>query len=250
TGYEEAAAQGLMAGLNAALAAAGRAPFVLDRADAYIGVLIDDLVTRGTAEPYRMFTSRAEYRLSLRADNADQRLTPRGIEIGCVGAARDAAFADKAKALTAARRLVMDLRLTPTEARRRGLAVNLDGVARSARDLLACPGVDLARLAAIWPDLAGLAPEIAEQVETDARYAGYLARQEADIRAFRRDEALALAADLDYDAIGGLSSEVREKLSLARPATLGAAGRIPGITPAALTALLGHVRRGAERRGA
>ena len=250
TGYEEAAAQGLMAGLNAALAAAGRAPFVLDRADAYIGVLIDDLVTRGTAEPYRMFTSRAEYRLSLRADNADQRLTPRGIEIGCVGAARDAAFADKAKALAAARRLVMDLRLTPTEARRRGLAVNLDGVARSARDLLACPGVDLARLAAIWPDLAGLAPEIAEQVETDARYAGYLARQEADIRAFRRDEALALAADLDYDAIGGLSSEVREKLSLARPATLGAAGRIPGITPAALTALLGHVRRGAERRGA
>ncbi len=250
TGYEEAAAQGLMAGLNAALAAAGRAPIVLDRADAYIGVLIDDLVTRGTAEPYRMFTSRAEYRLSLRADNADQRLTPRGLEIGCVGAARGAAFADKAKALAAARRLVMDLRLTPTEARRRGLAVNLDGVARSARDLLACPGVDLARLAAIWPDLAGLAPEIAEQVETDARYAGYLARQEADIRAFRREEALALAADLDYDAIGGLSSEVREKLSLARPATLGAAGRIPGITPAALTALLGHVRRGAERRGA
>jgi tRNA uridine 5-carboxymethylaminomethyl modification enzyme len=250
TGYEEAGAQGVIAGLNAALAAGGGAGFVLDRADAYIGVMIDDLVTSGAREPYRMFTSRAEYRLSLRADNADQRLTPRGIEIGCVGAARGAAFADKAKALAAARRLVMDLRLTPTEARRRGLAVNLDGVARSARDLLAYPGVDLARLAAIWPDLAGLAPAIVEQVETDARYAGYLARQEADIRAFRRDEALALAADLDYDAIGGLSSEVREKLSLARPATLGAAGRIPGITPAALTALLGHVRRGAERRGA
>ncbi|MFQ5783644.1 MAG: tRNA uridine-5-carboxymethylaminomethyl(34) synthesis enzyme MnmG [Alphaproteobacteria bacterium] len=247
TGYEEAAAQGLIAGVNAARAAGGAGPFVLDRAEAYIGVLIDDLVTRGAAEPYRMFTSRAEYRLTLRADNADFRLTPRGIATGCVSPRRAAAFAARSAALAEARRRVAGLRLTPTEARRHGLAVNLDGVVRSAADLLAYPGIDLARLAAVWPDLGELRADIAEQIETEARYAGYLARQEADIRAFRRDEALALPEDLDFGAIGGLSNEAREKLDAARPATLGAAARIPGVTPAALTALLRHVRRAAPR---
>ena len=250
TGYEEAAAQGLVAGLNAALAAGGAAPLVLDRAEAYIGVLIDDLVTRGADEPYRMFTSRAEFRLRLRADNADQRLTPRGIAIGCVGAARARCFADKARALAEARARVAALRLTPTEARRHGLAVNRDGVARSAADLLAYPDVTLARLAAIWPELGGLRADVAEQIEIDARYAGYLARQEADILAFRRDEALTLPETLDYGAVGGLSAEARERLDAARPATLGAAARIPGVTPAALTALLRYARRARTRRSA
>ena len=248
TGYEEAAAQGLIAGLNAALAAAGAAPFTLDRAEAYIGVMIDDLVTRGTIEPYRMFTSRAEYRLSLRADNADLRLTGRGIGIGCVSARRAGAFGDKTRALAEARALAARLSLSPSRLRRHGIAVNLDGVARSVGDLLAYPGVDLARLAAIWPELGGIRADVAEQIEIEAHYAGYLDRQDADIRAFRRDEALALPDGLDYGAVGGLSNEVREKLEASRPATLGAAARISGVTPAALTALLGHVRRGDQRR--
>jgi tRNA uridine 5-carboxymethylaminomethyl modification enzyme len=243
TGYEEAAAQGLVAGLNAALAASGAAPFVLDRADAYIGVLIDDLVTRGTAEPYRMFTSRAEYRLTLRADNADQRLTPKGIGIGAVGAGRARVFAAKLAALDAGRRLAAELRLSPSALRRHGVAVNADGVARSAADLLAHPGIDVARLAAVWPELGALAPDIAEQLEIDARYAGYLERQARDIIAFRRDEALLLPEALDYAAIGSLSAEIRGKLAMARPATLGAAARISGVTPAALVALLQYVKR-------
>ena len=244
TGYEEAAAQGLLAGLNAALAAGGGLePLRLDRADAYIGVLIDDLVTRGTSEPYRMFTSRAEYRLLLRADNADQRLTPIGIRLGAVGGERAAAFTAKAAALDRARRLLAERRLTPPQLQRRGIAVNDDGIARSAAELLAFPGVDLGRLAAIWPELGEIRPEIAEQVESDALYAGYLERQRRDIAAYRRDEALELPADLDYRAVGSLSSEIREKLARARPATLGAAARISGVTPAALTALLRHVKR-------
>jgi tRNA uridine 5-carboxymethylaminomethyl modification enzyme len=247
TGYEEAAAQGLMAGLNAALAAGGREPIVLDRAEAYIGVLIDDLVTRGTSEPYRMFTSRAEYRLLLRADNADQRLTPLGLRLGAVGGERAAAFAAKTTALERARALLAGRRMTPPQLRRHSLAVNDDGIARNAAELLAFPGVDLARLAAIWPELAAIRPEIAEQVETDALYAGYLERQARDIAAYRRDEALALPADLDYRTVGSLSSEIREKLSRARPATLGAAARISGVTPAALTALLRHVKRRPQR---
>jgi tRNA uridine 5-carboxymethylaminomethyl modification enzyme len=250
TGYEEAAAQGLVAGLNAALSAAGAAPFLLDRADAYIGVLIDDLVTRGTSEPYRMFTSRAEYRLTLRADNADQRLTPKGIAIGAVAGARARAFAAKLAALDAARRRAAELRLSPTALRRHGLAVNADGVPRSASELLAHPGIDIQRLAAIWPELGAFPPEIAEQLEIDARYAGYLDRQARDIAAFRRDETLLLPDDLDYGEIGSLSAEIRGKLAAARPATLGAASRISGVTPAALVALLQYVKRRPEPRAA
>ena len=247
TGYEEAAAQGLVAGLNAALAEAGAAPFLLDRADAYIGVLIDDLVTRGTSEPYRMFTSRAEYRLLLRADNADQRLTPKGVAAGVVGAARAAAFTVKAERLAAARAQVRTLALTPPALARHGIVVNEDGVRRCAAELLARPEIDLPRLAAIWPDLAAIPPDIAEQLEIDARYAGYIERQEADIRAFRRDESLDLPGDLDYAQVGSLSTEIRQKLQQARPLTLGAAGRIQGVTPAALGALLRHVRKRPER---
>jgi tRNA uridine 5-carboxymethylaminomethyl modification enzyme len=248
TGYEEAAAQGLIAGLNAALAAGGSAePFILDRADAYIGVLIDDLVTLGTREPYRMFTSRAEYRLSLRADNADQRLTPLGLAAGCIGSEREKAFTAKATALETARGMVTTLRMTPAALNKQGIAVNQDGQPRTALQLLGYPGIDMPRLAALWPELGNLAPAIVEQIEIDARYAGYMERQEADILAFRKDESLSLPVDLDYDAIGGLSAEVRLKLKAAQPATLGQAGRISGVTPAALSALLGHVKRRARR---
>jgi tRNA uridine 5-carboxymethylaminomethyl modification enzyme len=243
TGYEEAAAQGLVAGLNAALLCGGGRSFTLDRASSYIGVLIDDLVTKGTSEPYRMFTSRAEYRLVLRADNADQRLTPLGMALGCVGHERALAFRDKAAALDHARALVRSLKLSPPALEKRGLSVNADGILRSAADLLGHPGIDLARLALIWPELSGVAPEIAEEIEIDGRYRGYLERQEAEIRAFRRDEQLALPRDLDYATIGSLSAEVRLKLTAARPATLGAAARVSGVTPAALVALLRHVRR-------
>lgn len=245
TGYEEAAAQGLMAGINAALVAGGRTsgPFVLDRAEAYIGVMIDDLVTVGTAEPYRMFTSRAEYRLMLRADNADLRLTRRGAEIGVVGPTRAAVFADKLSALTDARARLDQIAASPTELRRHGLDVNQDGVRRSGRDLLAYPDIDFARLTVIWPDLQGLRADVIEQLEIDAAYASYLDRQEADVRALRRDEALSLPADLDYAAIPSLSNEVRDKLQRVRPETIGQATRIAGVTPAAVTALLGYVKR-------
>ncbi|MBV9814984.1 MAG: tRNA uridine-5-carboxymethylaminomethyl(34) synthesis enzyme MnmG [Alphaproteobacteria bacterium] len=243
TGYEEAAAQGLVAGINAALAASGAEPLVLDRADAYIGVLIDDLVTRGTTEPYRMFTSRAEYRLTLRADNADQRLTPIGLRLGSVSHERTQRFTAKMTALDEARRQLTELRMTPPSLKRHGIAVNEDGIIRSAAELLAYPGIDLSRLATVWPELGCLPAQLVEQLEIDARYAGYLERQERDIASFRRDEALLLPADLDYSTIGSLSREIRDKLSTARPATLGAAARISGVTPAALLALLKHVKR-------
>ena len=223
--------------------AASDRDFIVDRAEAYIGVMIDDLVTRGAPEPYRMFTSRAECRLLLRADNADQRLTRRGIEIGCVGAARAAAFGVKAAALAAGRARLTSHTLSPSVAARHGIAVNQDGVLRSAQDLLALPGVTIARLAAIWPDLAGLSLAVVEQLQIDALYAGYLRRQQADIEAYRRDEALALPDDLDYAALGSLSAEVRQIFTAHRPATLGQAGRLAGVTPAALVALLRHVRR-------
>ena len=243
TGYEEAAGQGLIAGLNAAFSVSGAAEFVLDRADAYIGVMIDDLVTLGTREPYRMFTSRAEYRLLLRADNADLRLTQKGVERGVVSARRAGHFADKSAALDRARALARRLTMTPDALAARGFPVNRDGVRRSAFDLLRYPDFGLARLAAIWPDLQGLRKDVAEQIEIEGKYAGYLDRQVADIRAFRNDEALKLPADLDYGSIGGLSNEVRQKLIEARPATLAAAARISGVTPAALTVLLQVVER-------
>ena len=250
TGYEEAAAQGLMAGINAALAAAAEEPLILDRADAYIGVMIDDLVTLGTSEPYRMFTSRAEYRLKLRADNADQRLTAKGIEIGCVGHERSRRFGEKMQALGDAGALLDRLVASPNRLKAKGIDINLDGVKRSAMALLAYPGIEIDRLAAIWPELGRIAPAIAGQLKIESAYAGYIERQEADIRAFRRDERLRLPDDLDFDAIGGLSTEVRTKLAEARPATLGAAARISGVTPAALTVLLGHVRRRDDRPAA
>jgi tRNA uridine 5-carboxymethylaminomethyl modification enzyme len=243
TGYEEAGAQGLLAGINAACAVTGSAPLVLDRADAYLGVMVDDLVTLGTSEPYRMFTSRAEYRLLLRADNADLRLTPKGMAIGCVGAERSMRFRDKSGALEAGRQLLAELKASPNVLRKHGLEVNQDGVVRTAWDLLAYPNIDLARLAGVWPQLGGFAGDVAEQLQIEGTYRGYLTRQDADIRAYRRDEDLALPDSLDYDAIGSLSNEVRQKLKAARPETLAAAGRIPGITPAALTALLGHVKK-------
>ena len=247
TGYEEAAAQGLMAGLNAARACSGDSPIILDRAAAYIGVLIDDLVTKGVSEPYRMFTSRAEYRLSLRADNADQRLTSIGEGAGCVGSERATAFAEKMARLERARRFMRNLSLTPNDAQKQGLTVKLDGVRRTALDLLSLPGVEPSVLAEIWPQIGEFEPEITEQLKIDSQYAGYLDRQEADILAFRRDESLALAADLDYLGVGGLSTEAATKLSRIKPLTLGQASRIDGVTPSALTLLLAHVRGRAIR---
>ncbi len=243
TGYEEAAAQGLMAGVNAARKAAGGDKFILDRSQAYIGVMIDDLVTHGVTEPYRMFTSRAEYRLTLRADNADQRLTPVGIAAGIVGADRAGAFHVKQAALEKARVWARETTLTPNEAEKHGLKLNKDGRRRSVTDLLALPGVDLEALGAIWPEIGEMPVTVAEQLSFDALYAGYLHRQEADIIAFKKDESLGLPADLDYAAIKGLSNEVRAKLIDARPATLGQAGRIEGVTPAALALLLAHVKK-------
>jgi tRNA uridine 5-carboxymethylaminomethyl modification enzyme len=206
-------------------------------------VLIDDLVTRGVTEPYRMFTSRAEFRLILRADNADQRLTARGVDLGVVGSARASAFQIKARSLAAARVESRRLTLTPAEAARAGLPVKADGQRRTLSDLLAYPTIAFEDLVRIWPEIGAWSPEVREQIEIDAGYAGYLDRQAADVEAFRRDEALRLPAALDYSAIGGLSNEVREKLAAIRPATLGQAGRIEGVTPGALTALLAHVRR-------
>ncbi len=207
--------------------------------------MIDDLVNRGVSEPYRMFTSRAEYRLRLRADNADRRLTEIGARLGCVSARRAAAFRAKAAALEAGSVLCRGLAASPNELARHGLAIKCDGRRRSVLELLRYPDLDLERLAAVWPELGRLRPDVAEQIEFDARYAVYLERQEADLRAFRRDEALRLPADLDYDGIPSLSHEVRQALASARPATLGAAARLPGVTPAAVIALLRYVRRAA-----
>jgi tRNA uridine 5-carboxymethylaminomethyl modification enzyme len=247
TGYEEAAAQGLVAGLNAALAAGGSEPIVFDRADGYLGVMIDDLVTRGITEPYRMFTSRAEYRLTLRADNADQRLTDKGIALGCVGKARSQHHCAKMAALNAAKSLAKSLTLTPNEAARYGLALNKDGQRRSAFELLAYPEIGWAEIRGIWPELSAIEPAIAVHLEIDAKYDVYLKRQTADVDAFRRDEGLILG-DIDYRMVPGLSNETRSKLEATRPRTVGQAGRLDGITPAALGILAAYLRREARRK--
>jgi tRNA uridine 5-carboxymethylaminomethyl modification enzyme len=247
TGYEEAAAQGLVAGLNAALAASGAGAIVFDRADGYLGVMIDDLVTRGITEPYRMFTSRAEYRLTLRADNADQRLTDKGIALGCVGLARSLRHGAKMAALNAAKALAQSLSITPNEATRHGLALNHDGVRRSAFELLAYPEIGWAEVRAIWPQLAAVDASIAVHVEIDAKYDVYLKRQAADVDAFRRDEGLILT-EVAYADVPGLSNEARTKLEAARPRTIGQAGRLDGLTPAALGILAAYLRREARRK--
>jgi len=247
TGYEEAAAQGLVAGLNAGSQAGGGGEIVFDRAEGYLAVMIDDLVTRGVTEPYRMFTSRAEYRLTLRADNADQRLTARGVAVGCVGPGRRRQHEAKMAALAAARDLARSVSLTPSEARRHGLALNLDGQRRSAFELLSHPNISVAELARVWPQLGDLPPKIAEQVEIDAKYEVYLSRQAADIAAYRRDEGLELPEGLDYSQLPGLSAEVRQKLNSARPRTIGHAARMDGITPAALTLLVAYLKRNGRR---
>ena len=248
TGYEEAGAQGLVAGLNAARRAGGLEPATFGRGEAYIGVMIDDLVTRGVSEPYRMFTSRAEYRLTLRADNADQRLTARGEELGLVGGVRAESFAAKQAAYAAATVMLRAAALSPNEAARHGLAINKDGVRRSGFDILGFPDIGFDRLRAIWPELASVSAATATQVEIDAKYAVYLDRQAADIAASQRDETLAIPGDLDFAALPGLSSEIRMRLTRIRPGTLGQAGRIEGMTPTALTLLAAHVRRPARKR--
>jgi len=244
TGYEEAAAQGLLAGLNAAALAGEGDEIIIDRAQAYLGVMIDDLVTRGVSEPYRMFTSRAEYRLQLRADNADQRLTDKGIAIGCVGAERARMHQENNSALNDAREFAKSVSLTPKEAERHGLSLNKDGQRRTAFELLSYPNVTITDLAKIWPRFRALAPKIAEQIEIDAKYDVYLSRQAADIAAYRRDESFELPDDFDYGTLPGLSNEMKQKLQAHRPRTIGQAGRIDGVTPAALTLLVAHVRRG------
>ena len=247
TGYEEAAAQGLLAGLNAARSVSGAEGVTIGRADAYLGVMVDDLVTRGVDEPYRMFTSRAEYRLSLRADNADRRLTELGISLGLVGTEREAAFRAKSGRIDEAMTLANGLSLTPNEANHHGIHLNRDGVRRSTFELLAYPDIDIARLGDVWPQLKHIDRAVAEQIEIDARYAVYLERQDADIAAFRRDEDIALPAMFNYRGLAGLSNEVCEKLEAARPTTLGQAGRIDGMTPAALTLILAEAKRSSSK---
>jgi tRNA uridine 5-carboxymethylaminomethyl modification enzyme len=247
TGYEEAAAQGVVAGINAARTAGGQEGVSIGRADGYIGVLIDDLTTRGVSEPYRMFTSRAEYRLSLRADNAEQRLTPLGVQFGVVGARRREVSEKRAASLESARQLTRSLSLTPNEAEAFGIHLNRDGVRRSAFEILGRPDLTLTDLARAWPELGQLDRFASEQIEIEAKYAVYLDRQEADIASLRRDDAAALPANIDYEAIDGLSNEVRSKLSAVRPATLGQASRIEGVTPAAMALLLAEIKRRARK---
>lgn len=243
TGYEEAAAQGLVAGLNAARFAGSQPPAIFDRTQSYIGVMIDDLVTRGVIEPYRMFTSRAEFRLSLRADNADERLTPRGLDLGLVGGERARRFARLAASNDQARDMANRLTITPSQAAKLGLKVNQDGQKRSALDLIASPEIGFAEVARIWPEFAGLPKHARDALEADALYAGYLDRQGLEIERLRKEENLELSADLDFSALPSISTELRQKLSRLRPASIGQASRIEGMTPAALATLLGHVKR-------
>ncbi len=250
TGYEEAAAQGLLAGLNAASLASGDNEIIFDRAESYLGVMIDDLTTRGVNEPYRMFTSRAEFRLKLRADNADQRLTDKGIAVGCVGAERAQFHQAKSKALNDARAFADSVSLTPKEAERHGIALNKDGQRRTAFAMLSYPSINIAELAKVWPRFGELAPKIAEQIEIDAKYDVYLSRQASDVASYRRDESFTLPDDLDYAALPGLSNEAKQKLLKARPRTIGHAAKLDGMTPAALTLLVAHVKRGRGKAAA
>lgn len=245
TGYEEAAAQGIVAGINAARWARGDPPVTFDRATSYLGVLVDDLTTQGVTEPYRMFTSRAEFRLSLRIDNAAERLTPTGIACGVVGSDRRQRFARRQAGLASARTLVATRRGTPAAVARTGAQVNQDGVSRSVAEWLAMPAVDWPRASALWPELGAVAPDIAATIATDARYAPYMARQAAEIATFRADESLLLDDNVVFAAVPGLSREMVERLEHARPATLGAASRVAGVTPGSLASLLAHVRRAA-----
>jgi tRNA uridine 5-carboxymethylaminomethyl modification enzyme len=248
TGYEEAAAQGLVAGLNAALYCSGSEPFHPSRSDSYIGVMIDDLVTRGVSEPYRMFTSRAEYRLTLRADNADQRLTPLGVRLGCVGSKRQAVFEEKVASLSRCKDELLEATITPTEAVKFGFQMKLDGRRRSAMELLGLSDFGRAGLATLWPEKFQWDENLWAPLEAEAHYAGYLDRQDADIAAFRRDEALAIPAGLNYNLVAGLSAEIRQRLVKVGPATLGQAARIEGVTPAAIVALLGYIKRAEAAR--
>jgi tRNA uridine 5-carboxymethylaminomethyl modification enzyme len=243
TGYEEAGAQGLVAGLNAARAAGGASPAFFSRTESYIGVMIDDLTSRGVAEPYRMFTSRAEYRLSLRADNADQRLTPLGMELGIVGHDRRTRFADQAGALDRARHELKSRTLTPNEAAKLGLKLNQDGQRRSAYELLSYPDVDLVVLARIWPELGDFSKRTIDAIEIEAAYAVYMDRQASDIAEIRREESRQIPEALDFNALPGLSNELKQKLSRARPANIAQASRLDGMTPAAISILLVAIRR-------
>ena len=242
TGYEEAAGQGLIAGLNAALAAGGCDPFILDRADAYIGVMIDDLITKGTAEPYRMFTSRAEYRLIMRADNADRRLTGKGLEIGCIGRARADVFSRKCEALNTAQSELSALTISPSQAAKCGISMNQDGIKRTALEMLSYNFVSREQLTSIWPQIGNVSENVIEQLSFDSQYSGYLEKQEADIASFRKEEGLVIPESLDYKLIRALSNEMREKLGRAKPRTIGAAQRIAGVTPAAISILLATVK--------
>jgi tRNA uridine 5-carboxymethylaminomethyl modification enzyme len=247
TGYEEAGGQGIVAGLNAALAAVGSPPFIIDRADAYIGVMIDDLITHGTSEPYRMFTSRSEYRLSLRADNADRRLTGKGIAIGCVGSTRANAFKNKECEIEISRGTLDSLTITPNQAKLHDIMLNQDGIRRSAFELLKYPTIGFDDIIKIWPELDAISANAAEQLEIDALYFSYLQRQEEDIALFKKEEGVAIPADFDYNGLPSLSTEMKAKLNHARPQTIGSASRIQGMTPAAILALLGKLRKSANQ---
>lgn len=248
TGYEEAGAQGLAAGLNAARKVGGSEPVLFSRTSSYIGVMLDDLTTRGVSEPYRMFTSRAEYRLSLRSDNADQRLTPLGLELGCVGSERQTAFESWKEKLAIAETLLRSLSLTPNEASQKDIKINHDGVRRSAYELLAYEEIDLARLSGVWPELKTLSSKVSEQIEIEASYAVYLERQEADICAMRKEESRVIPEGFDYRTTPGLSNELVQKLERIKPTNLGQAARIEGITPAALTLILAYIRKGSPHK--
>ena len=250
TGYEEAAAQGLIAGINAALFIKHSEPFILDRSEAYIGVMIDDLVTKGVAEPYRMFTSRAEYRLSLRADNADQRLTPRGDEIKLIGRERMRIFKDKIQKISNISLKLDKLSLSPSKAEKSGIKIAKDGVIRSANQILSQKGVNISKLREIWPEIIKYSDEIDEQIEINAHYRGYLVKQKADILAFKRDENLVIPDNIDYSSLSGLSNEVKAKFKEIKPQTMGQALRIDGITPAAVYILLSYVKRKSLRKSA